>query len=70
MCKVCAFFRIALNQIQEAKKRFEKTGKSLGETSVLQKLFEINEETAKYMVLDMLTAGIDTVRNSTICMHI
>lgn len=65
MCNNLLFNRIASRQIREAHEKMKlKDDKENGEYSLLERFFqqESGESIAFAMTLDLLTAGIDTVR--------
>lgn len=53
---------IITEYIDQAIEEFEKKPSSDGEESVLQKLLKIDKKVAIVMALDMMMAGVDTVR--------
>lgn len=53
---------IITEYIDQAIEEFEKNPSSGGEESVLQKLLKIDKKVAIVMALDMMMAGVDTVR--------
>jgi len=61
-------FSISMKHIDRAKTKFREAENQTSphESSVLEKLLSIDEETARVMALDMLTAGVDTVSETAI----
>ncbi|XP_066600199.1 cytochrome P450 CYP12A2-like [Prorops nasuta] len=56
---------IAIKYINQAKERLSNQPSDNQERSILEKLLRIDEQTARVMSMDMLTAGVDTTSNAS-----